>query len=254
MNISLSSSKKIYFASDFHLGAPSRQESRKREDRVIEWLEMVREDAAHIFLMGDLFDFWFEFKTVVPKGYVRFLGKLAELSDAGIPITVFTGNHDIWMFGYFEEELGVEVKRKPEVYQIGNQKLYLAHGDGLGPGDKVYKFLKVIFENRFFHWVFRTVHPDFGNWVAMTWSSSSRSHNTNKEEGFLGDDEWLWQYAKEIEAEKHHDFYVFGHRHLPIDVEVTENSRYINLGEWINYYTYAVYDGKKVELLEFGKE
>ncbi len=254
MNIQLPPNKKIYFASDFHLGAPNHATSRKREDRIVQWLETIKHDAAHIFLMGDLFDFWFEFKSVVPKGFVRFLGKLAQLSDEGIPITVFTGNHDMWMFGYFEQELGIVVNRKPATYTVGKERFYLAHGDGLGPGDKVYQFLKKVFENRFFHWVFRTVHPDFGNWVATTWSSKSRHHNTTGEEDFRGEDEWLWQYAKEIEAKTHHNYYIFGHRHLPLELEVAENSKYINIGEWINYYTYGVYDGKKMELVKFGKK
>ncbi len=253
MNISFDTPQKIYFASDFHLGAPSSAESRVREERIVTWLERIRQDAAHLFLMGDIFDFWFEYKTVVPKGFLRFLGKLTELRSQQIPVTVFTGNHDMWMFGYLAEELGVTIKRHPETYQIGDASFYLAHGDGLGPGDSFYKNLKKVFEHPFFHWLFRNVHPDVGIRIATAWSGRSRKKNSHLDAGFLGEDEWLWQYAKEIEAQKHHDYYVFGHRHLPLELSVGTKSRYINLGEWIQYNTYAVFDGTELKLCTFSQ-
>jgi UDP-2,3-diacylglucosamine hydrolase len=253
MKLTLAPGKKVYFASDFHLGAPDPPQSREREHKIIRWLDMVRHDAAHVFLMGDLFDFWFEFRTVIPKGFVRFQAKVAELTDAGIPVRVFTGNHDMWMWQYLEEEIGVEVYRDPVTAQIGHHSFYLAHGDGLGPGDPVYKVLKRVFESPFFRALFRIVHPDIGIWIAHRWSASSRKKNAHLDEGFLGENEWLWQYSKEQEAQRHHDFYVFGHRHLPLDLKVGECSRYINLGEWIRCFTYAAYDGQQMELLTFEK-
>ncbi len=236
--------KSIYFASDFHLGAPSWTASRKREQKIVAWLEFIRPTAQHIFLMGDLFDFWFEYKTVIPKGFIRFQGKLAELTDANIPITIFTGNHDIWMFGYFTKELGIPVYRNPQSIEIQGKKFYIGHGDGLGPGDKIYKILKKVFENKFGQFLFEKVHPNLGISMATAWSNKSRKKNhTQTLHQFLGDDEWLWQYCKEIHQQTPHDYYIFGHRHLPLDLKIGENGQYINLGEWINYNTYAQYDG-----------
>ena len=253
ITIDLPKGKKIYFASDFHLGTPSKEKSTERERKIIRWLHKVQEDAAHIFLVGDIFDFWFEYKTVIPKGFVRLLGKLAEIVDAGIPITVFTGNHDMWMFGYFTEELGIQVHRKPKIITTQNHRIYIGHGDGLGPGDYTYKFLKKIFENPICRWFFKIIHPDIGVGLANWWSRGSRASGAKKDNNFLGEAEWLWAYSKELEEKSHHDYYIFGHRHLPLDLEVGETSRYINLGEWLSFDTYAVYNGAKMELLTFEK-
>jgi len=246
--------KKIYFASDFHLGSPSYEASRKREDKIVRWLDSIKEDAEQIFLMGDIFDFWYEYSTVVPKGFVRFLGKLAELSDSGIKINVFTGNHDLWMKGYFEKELGIPVFKNPEERVLHNKVFYLGHGDGLGPGDRFYKFLRKVFHNKIFQAVFHFAHPDIGMRIAHAWSNKSRSASS-EEEQFLGDDnEWLAVYSKEQLKKKHYDFFIFGHRHLPLDIKLNEKgSRYINLGEWIGHNTYAVFDGENLELKTFEK-
>ncbi|MEH0157849.1 UDP-2,3-diacylglucosamine diphosphatase [Limibacter armeniacum] len=247
--------KKVYFASDFHLGTPSHIESRKREDKIVRWLEQVRKDAAHIYLMGDMFDFWFEYSTVVPKGFIRFQGKLAEITDSGIPITFFTGNHDMWIFDYFTKELGIEVVRKPIDVKIAGKSFMLGHGDGLGPGDFFYKILKRIFANKVCQWLFGFIHPNIGIGIANFWSQSSRAKNMKVDEGFYGKEgEWLWVYCNEQEAEQHRDFYVFGHRHLPLDLEVGESSRYVNLGEWLSHYTYAEFDGENLNLLTFEDE
>ncbi len=290
LTINLQPNKKIFFASDFHFGTPTYKRthedaptrSSKREDKVIRWLESIRSEAQVIFLIGDIFDFWFEYKTAIPKGFVRFQGKIAELTDAGIEIIFFTGNHDMWMFDYFETELGVKIYRNPQDLQINFQQnteqttplatasgvvtnILIGHGDGLGAGDYTYKFLKKIFSNKFFQFIFKIVHPDIGIGIASLWSRKSRSQNDNKtsnnarrnDKQFLGDDEWLWQYCKEIEATKHYDFYIFGHRHLPLDLPVlghsVNTSRYINLGEWLNYATFAVFDGQKLSLEIFEK-
>ena len=255
INIVLQANKKVYFASDFHLGAPNKEQSLVREKKIIRWLDSIKEDAAAIFLVGDLFDFWHEYKTTIPKGFIRFQGKLAELVDANIPIYIFTGNHDMWMFGYFTEELGIPIYRKPQEVLINETNILVGHGDGLGPGDTKYKILKKVFENKLCQWAFRWLHPDLGIAIANKWSSNSRASSTNEStEKFLGEGEWLWTYAKEVEEKKHHDCYIFGHRHLPIDVAVGERSRYINLGEWINYFTFATFDGKDFALEEFNHE
>lgn len=246
--------KKLYFASDFHLGAPSKQGSLEREKKIVRWLDMVKQDAHTIFLLGDIFDFWFEYKHAIPKGYIRLQGKLAELTDSGIPVVFFTGNHDMWMFDYFTKEINIPIYRKPIVLDVANKRLLIGHGDGLGPGDYAYKFLKKVFESKVCQWLFARLHPNFGIGIANFWSRKSRISNAKKDEDTFKDEkEFLWQYCKEIEAKKHHDYYIFGHRHLPLDLEVGDNSRYFNLGEWVNHYTYGVFDGDKFELKIFEK-
>ncbi len=246
--------KKIYFASDNHLGAPDRAASLPREKKFVGWLDHIKEDAAAIFLLGDLFDFWFEYRTVVPKGFARTLGKLAEITDSGIPVYYFVGNHDLWMNGYFEEELQIPVFHKPQVFKIGEQSFFIGHGDGLGPGDKGYKRMKKLFTNRVAQWCFRWLHPDLGVRLAQYFSVKNRLISGEEDIKFLGEDkEWLIQYARRKLEEQHYDYFVFGHRHLPLKIDLGNDSTYFNLGDWITYYTYAEYNGNNMELLEFDK-
>jgi len=246
--------KKLYFASDFHLGAPSKNDSLERELRVVRWLDTIKKDAEAIYLLGDIFDFWFEYKHVIPKGFIRLQGKLAEITDSGIPVIFFTGNHDMWMFDYFTKELNIPVYRNPQELNVGNKRLLIGHGDGLGPGDHSYKFLKKVFENKLSQWLFARIHPNLGIGIANYWSQKSRISNSKKDEDtFKGDKEFLWQYCKDIQANEHFDYYIFGHRHLPLNLEVDDKSRYINLGEWVNYNTYGVFDGNEFKLIEFEK-
>lgn len=243
---------KNYFASDFHLGIPNHAQSLEREKKIVSWLDEISRDATGIFLLGDLFDFWFEYKHVVPKGYVRLLGTLANIVDSGIPVTVFTGNHDLWMFGYLENEVGIILYRKPQVYTWNGQKLLIGHGDGLGPGDKGYKLLKKLFSNKWAQRGFRMLHPGIGIGIANYWSRRSRLAEGGEVPPFLGaDKEWLLQYCKHKLQEEHFDYFIFGHRHLPLDMEVGNNSRYINTGDWINHFSYAIFDGHTVELRNY---
>ncbi|MGG5485840.1 UDP-2,3-diacylglucosamine diphosphatase [Gaetbulibacter sp. PBL-D1] len=247
--------KKIYFASDNHLGAPNKKASLPREKKFVAWLDEIKKDAAAIFLMGDLFDFWFEYKTVVPKGFTRTLGKLAEISDSGIPIYYFVGNHDLWMNGYFEEELNIPVYHKPKEFIFNDTSFFIGHGDGLGPGDKGYKRMKKVFTNRFCKWLFRWLHPDLGVKLAQYLSVENKLISGEEDAKFLGEDnEWLVQYCKRKQSEKHRDFYIFGHRHLPLEIALENNSKYINLGDWINYYTYGVFDGTTMELKTYSRQ
>jgi UDP-2,3-diacylglucosamine hydrolase len=241
--------KKIFFASDFHLGVPNYSESLDREKRIVRWLDTIKPEAHSIYLLGDIFDFWFEYKHAIPKGFIRLQGKLAELRDAGIPVAFFTGNHDMWMFDYFKHELDIPIYRDPQLLTVGNQRLLIGHGDGLGPGDTTYKFLKKFFNSKLCQWLFARLHPNFGIGIASYWSRKSRISNMKREEKFQGEEgEFLWVYCKGLEEKQHHDFYVFGHRHLPLDLKINESSRYINLGEWVHFNTYAEYDGKDVKL------
>ena len=249
--------RKLYFASDFHLGANGagpQQSSRNREDRIVRWLNAIQPDAAAVFLMGDIFDFWFEYRHVIPKGFIRLQGKLAQLTDSGIPVAFFTGNHDMWMFGYFTEELGIPVYRQPQTFTINQKTFLIGHGDGLGPGDRVYKVLKRIFANKFFQQLFGALHPAVGMGIAQGWSSRSRLHNNKREGHIITESEWLYTYCKQQEALMHHDYYIFGHRHLPLDLPVGPSSRYLNLGEWINHYTYAEFNGTDLLLKTFESE
>src|SRR5688572_30696115 len=187
--------KKIYFAADFHLGVPDYDSSLARERVIIQWLNSIRHDAHAIYLLGDIFDFWFEYKYTVPKGFIRLQGKLAELRDAGIPIFFFTGNHDMWMFDYFPKELDIPVFREPQLLSVGQHKLFIGHGDGLGPGDRTYKFLKKIFNSKICQWLFARIHPNLGMAIAHRWSKSSRISNQKREETFQGEaGEYLWVY------------------------------------------------------------
>ncbi len=251
-NIHLPPGKKIYFASDFHLGVPDHASSTAREKRIVKWLDAVSADAHAIYLLGDIFDFWFEYSQAIPKGFIRLQGKLAQLRDAGLAIYFFTGNHDMWMFDYFEKELGIVIYRNPQILEIGKHKMLIGHGDGLGPGDTTYKFLKKFFNSRVCQWLFARIHPNLGMRMAMYWSRQSRISNTRTEEKFEGEEnEFLLTYCRELESTAHHDFYIFGHRHLPLDLNVGEASRYINLGEWVHFDTYAEYDGQEVLLKKF---
>ena len=241
--------KKIYFLSDFHLGAPNATDSLLREKKIIRFLEEIKTTAAQIFIVGDLFDFWYEYKKVVPRGYVRILGKLAAITDAGIPVHFFVGNHDMWMKDYFQQELNIPVYFEPVNFEFNGKKFLVGHGDGLGPGDKGYKFIKQLFRNKACKWLFGVLPPALGMGIAHYFSRKSRAQTGQTDEKFLGEDkEWLIIYCKQLLQKEYFDYLIFGHRHLPIDFALTEKSRYINLGDWIKYFSYAVFDGQNLEL------
>ncbi len=252
MNRQISAGKKIYFASDFHLGAPDHEKSLVRERQIIAWLESIRHDAEVIFLVGDLFDFWFEYRHVVPKGFVRFLGKLAELSDSGIEIIIFLGNRDMWMTDYFEKEMNIKTIRRPQTFIFNQKKFYIGHGDGLGADDFGYKLLKIVFEGKLPRFLFgRVLHPNLGMWIGQLWTKLSWRKKL-KPEQFLGQEkEHLVMYSKEIEAKEHHDFYIFGHRHTKVDINISASARYINLGDWIWHNSYAIFDENELILTSF---
>lgn len=243
--------KKIYFASDFHLGAPSYESSLQREKRIVAWLDEVKADAAEIFLIGDVFDFWFEYKRAIPKGFVRLQGKIAEITDSGIPVHWFIGNHDMWIFDYIPKELGVKMYKTEIEREFFGKKFMIGHGDGLGPGDRGYKFIKKVFRNKVCQWMFARLHPNFGIGLANFLSRKSRVSTGQADATFYGEDkEMLIQFCKSKLTEKHFDYFVFGHRHLPIEFELSPNSKYINIGDWITYFSYAVFDGEKLELIQ----
>jgi len=240
----------VYFASDFHLGI---QDSSRREKKIIDWLDQIKADATHLILLGDLFDYWFEYNFFVPKGYIRFLGKLAELKDLGIHIEIFIGNHDVWMFDYFPQELGIPVRRAPHTYHFNNLKIIAGHGDGLGPGDKGYKRLKKIFHNPFLQFLYRQLHPDLSFRIARFFSRKSRSQEVEPP-AFLGvEEEWLIQYCERlINRDSDIDYCIFGHRHLPIYHRLSnQKTIYINTGDWLEDFTYACLKGEYCYLYSY---
>jgi len=252
----LETGKRIYFASDVHLGAPGIKDHKAHERRFVSWLDEIKQTAAEIYLMGDIFDFWFEYKQVIPRGYTRFLGKLSEITDSGIPVHFFTGNHDIWLFDYLTTECGIKLYREPLVKTINGKSFYLAHGDGLGDYDPHYNFLKSVFTNRFAQWLFARLHPNFGIGMASFWSRKSREKNL-KSHGvnYLGDDkEFSVLYAKEVLQQQENqsiDYFIFGHRHVARTVDVGPGSQLVYLGDWVQHFSYGEFDGTSVELKFF---
>ena len=243
--------KKIYFASDNHLGIPDTKSSLIREKKFVKWLDLIKADAHSIYLLGDLFDFWFEYKTVVPKGFTRVLGKIAEIADSGIPIYFFTGNHDMWVRDYFQSELGVKVISKPQQFKINEKNFFIGHGDGLGPGDTSYKLMKkFVTGNRFFMWCFRLIHPDIGIKLGQFLSKEKKLMSAKKDIGDV-ENQWLTQYCRKKLETKQYDYFIFGHSHIPLEVELSAESKYINLGDWITNFTYAEFDGENLFLKKF---
>lgn len=248
----MTTNKKIFFASDQHFGAPTKEASKPREQKFLKWLDEIKDEAEAIFLLGDLFDFWFEYKRAVPKGFVRVLGKLAEFADEGIQIHFFVGNHDLWMSDYFETELGIPVYHKPKEFTFNNKTFLIGHGDGLGPGDKGYKRMKKVFTHPVSKWFYRWLHPDIGIKIASYLSVKNKLISGEEDIKFLGEDnEWLVQYCRRKLTQKHYDFFLFGHRHLPMEIMVSETSKYVNTGDWITHYTYAEFQGDELLLKSY---
>lgn len=244
---------KLYFASDFHLGIPNPESSLVRERKLVSWLDRVAADATEIFLMGDVFDFWFEYRFVIPKGYVRLLGKIAEITDEGIPVHLFRGNHDIWAFDYLETELGVILHRLPEIREFDGKIFYLAHGDGLGPGDRGYKFLKKVFEFKPNQFLFRWLHPDLGARMGLYFSRKSRLANIAKEgrseNKSIHHEERLIHFAEsESERNPSIDYFIFGHRHIPVHKKVGEKAEVVILGDWLSRFSYGVFEDGKMRI------
>ncbi len=247
--------KRIYFASDFHLGIPNHEDSLQRELRIIRWLNSIKADCAELFIVGDIFDFWFEYKLVVPKGFVRLQAKFAEFVDAGIPVHFFHGNHDLWQFGYFEKELGVKVHAKPIVKNLLGKQFYIGHGDGFGPGQRRFKLILAMYRNKLFQRLFAFFHPSVGIGAANWFSAQSKLKTFDGNFTFYGEEEHLIKYCRQLIAKgERYDYYVFGHRHLPMQYDLGEGLVYANLGDWMGYNTYAVFDGKQFSIETFEKQ
>lgn len=245
---------KTYFASDVHLGFPDRQNSRPRELAFATWLDSIVNDAKELYLLGDIFDFWFEYKHVVPRGYSRIIGRLATLVDNGIKVHFFTGNHDLWVTDYLTSEAGVILHRCPLITEIDGKTFYLAHGDGLGHGDYGYKLLKSFFSNRVLQWLFARLHPNFSIAIAHAWSKKNRYSKGVVAEDIDLKRDILLNYAINLENKQHHDYYIFGHRHRPANIPICDKqATFINLGDWLTHFTYGVLDQHGFELKFFDK-
>ena len=241
---------KIYFASDFHLGSPSLSESHKREKIIVKWLTDIEKDAKAIYLVGDIFDFWFEYKKVIPKGFVRLLGKLAQLSDNGINVHLITGNHDLWLADYLEEEVGITIHHESIIIEENKKKILIGHGDGLGKGDYFYKGLKKIFTSRICQFLFARLHPNLAFTIAHKWSKWSRMKKQQKK--YINyEKDILFEYCQKHQELHQVDYYIFGHQHKPGKLKVDELATYVNLGEWIESKSYAIFDQKNIILTKY---
>ncbi len=241
-------SHKTFFASDFHLGTDAATTSSAREKLIVRWMDASAPDMKALYLVGDVWDYWFEYGRVIPKGYSRLLGCLARIRDAGIPIHYFTGNHDMWMFRYLTDEFDIPIHRSPVTHEIDGKRFFIGHGDGLGPGDYGYKFIKKVFAHPLSQWLYARVHPNTGLRIMKYWSGTSRQH-TREEIFLVPEKEWLIQFALEYLQDHTIDYFIFGHRHLPIDYDLgVQGARYINLGDWLTYNSYAVFDGQDLTL------
>lgn len=255
--------KKVYFLSDAHLGSWAIPHQRMQERRLVNFLDEIKERAAAVYFLGDMFDFWYEWKYAVPKGYTRFLGKVSELSDMGVDIHFFTGNHDIWAFKYLEEECGATIHRDALTTEILGKVFFLAHGDGLGDPDPKFKVIRGIFHNRVCQWLFSTLHPRISMWFGQTWAKHSRLKHSDGEDPtkgatvadppYMGEDrEHLVLFTKAYMKEHPDvDFFVYGHRHIELDLMLSHSHRMLILGDWISQFTYASYDGEHLLLNEY---
>jgi UDP-2,3-diacylglucosamine hydrolase len=245
--------KKIFFASDFHLGSDGKFSSKEREKIIVEWLSSIENKAEAIYLMGDIFDYWFEYKEVVPRGFTLLLGKLHDLRLKGVPVIFFTGNHDMWIFDYLEKEMDIQVKRKPVIEIFNNKIFFLAHGDGLGNVPLGDKLMKIAFSNSFLQWLFARIHPNTGIRIMKFFSNVSRNTHSEYSEEFIQEKEFLLQFAEDyIKNDDSIDYFVFGHRHIPVKYPLSNSRSFmVNLGDWIENFTYGEFDGEQFNIRKY---
>ena len=246
--------KNVYFLSDAHLGSRAIQHKRMQERRLVNFLDSIKHKAAAVYFLGDMFDFWHEYKNVVPKGYTRFLGKVSELTDLGVEVHYFIGNHDLWMTDYLQRECGVVLHKGSSVLDIYGKLFYLAHGDGLGTADRKFKILRSVFHNRYCQQLFAAIHPRWGVDFGLEWARHSRLKRVDgREPEYMGEDkEELICFAKDyLKTHENINFFIFGHRHIQLDLMIARETRVLLLGDWISQFSYVVYDGEHLLLEEF---
>lgn len=246
---------RTYFLSDLHLGASYLDRPHERERMVADFLSGIKDDAARLYLVGDILDYWFEYRTVVPRGYVRFFGALADLADAGVRITWLIGNHDIWMFDYLRDELGIEVIDGPVVTEIDGRRFFICHGDGLGRLPLPFRFIRSMFRNRFCQRLYAAIHPRWTVGFAHRWSAGNRDYDPARPPVFDGPmrcnvEDWARNYVADHPDT---DFIVLGHHHVMVDERVGDRCRLVILGDWIYNFSYAVFDGKNFSLRQIDR-
>lgn len=242
----------IYFVSDAHLGSLLEKNPRAHELKLVRWLDMVKKDAEKIYLLGDIFDFWYEYKTVVPKGFVRLLGKLAELTDAGIEIHFFIGNHDLWTFGYLEQEVGLKVHYKPYIVELGGKVFFMAHGDGLLTADKKFSIIRRIFHSKFAQKLFGCIPPQIGQKLGYAWSRQNREKTFRQDNSYQGEEkEELVVFAKQYQSQPKIDYFIFGHRHIDLNLKLKNDAHVVILGDFVSIFSYGMFDGKEFSLEYF---
>ena len=253
--------KKIYFASDAHLGARFHKDPLAVEKRLVRWLDSIKDEAMAIYFLGDMFDYWYEYKYVVPKGFVRFLGKLAELSDNGVEIHIFIGNHDIWMFDYLPKEIGAVIHRDVLTVDLLGKRFFLGHGDEVDSRSKAFRFLRTLFRNKFCQWLYAGIHPRWTFGFALGWSLSSRKsglkkHKTREAAEYQGENhEYMALFAKEyLKTHPDINFFIFGHRHIMLDLMLSRTARLLIAGDWMQYFSYIVWDGETLYMEQFETE
>lgn len=243
-------SRKIYFASDFHLGLKAGADPLEREKKIVKWLNSIAADAMEIFLVGDIFDFWWEYKLVVPRGFTRFLGAVSSITDSGIPVHFFTGNHDMWVGDYLSRECGIVVHSAPYSRTFDGKKFHIVHGEGLGSENTGYKILLAIFRNKYLRFLYSMIHPRIGMGIGHKWSLNSRLGKGISKD-FMGEEkEDLIRYSKSVLKNEHVDFFIFGHRHLPLIYTLSQGTKIVFLGDWIKNGCFAEWDGKELKLME----
>lgn len=249
--------KNIYFASDAHLGARFHKDPLAIEKKLVRWLDSIKEDAIAIYFLGDMFDYWYEYKYVVPKGFVRFLGKLAELSDSGVEIHFFIGNHDIWMFDYLTKEIGATIHRDVLTVDLLGKRFFLGHGDEVDYRSKMFRFVRALFRNKFCQWLYAGIHPRWSFGFALGWSLSSRKKGLKNEVSeYQGESkEYLVQFAKTyLQTHSDINFFIFGHRHILLDLMLSRTSRILVAGDWMQHFSYIVWDGETLYIDQFEVE
>lgn len=250
--------KKIYFVSDAHLGARFHQDPREVELKLVRWLDQIKADAQSVWLLGDMFDYWYEYKYVVPKGHVRFLGKLAELADSGIEIHLFIGNHDIWMFDYLPQEIGAIIHREPLTIDLWGKRFFLGHGDEVDYRSRAFRLIRWVFRNRFCQWLYAAIHPRWTFGFALGWSLNSRKKGLQKYPvyEFQGEDnEYMISFARDyLKTNPSINFFIFGHRHLLLDFPLNKTARLIITGDWMTIFSYVEWDGETLAIKRFEEQ
>ena len=246
----------VYFISDAHLGCRAIEHQRTQQRRLTRFLDQIKDKAEAVYMLGDMFDFWFEYRQVVPRGFTRFLGKVSELTDSGVEVHWFVGKHDMWMTDYLECECGVTIHREPCLVEIYGKEFYLSHGHhvDIAPGDWRTRLMFRMFESTFVRRMATLIHPDLFVDFGLNWARHSRMrHMAQGEEPYKGEhDERMVTFAKQyLATHPSVNYFLFGHRHIELDLMLTHECRLLILGEWYSHFTYVSFDGSTLVMNDY---